>query len=808
MAEQEIYGIKVTTDAKEATTAMGELDQSTKKTDESVKSLRAQLKEATANVAIMADKFGAGSKQAVEAAKKAAELKDRIGDAKLMTDAFNPDAKFKAVASSLAGVAGGFSALQGLMALFGSENKKVEQALLKVNAAMALTQGLNAIGDSVDAFKTLNVQIQNSTTFMKLNNATTQTAAAVQKAFGISVDTTTTGFKLLKGAIVATGIGALVVLLGEVIGNFDAISKWIKSSPLGALADGVGNLVRKFTDFVGITSEAERNLEKIRASTTRGNEDIAARIKILEAQGGKEKEIHDLKLEQTEAELGVLREALKTKGSLTDEEQKKFRDLKTQQAVINAEYQKKVSDDDEKARKEAQKKTDEHNKELEDKNKKLQEDIARDTEAGNKMLLDLQNEKILAEITNEDERAKKKLEIDAEAKKKEIDALKITDEEKVKLRKAVDDALIAQKTEVDKKAEEDQKKKNEEEAKTEKEFRQKITEIKIAAIEDDFEQTKAAREAKLKADLEELEADKEFIKLSEDEKAEIRKDLIVAAEQDIQKAKNDETKKGLQDELEILQAQQKNLTTDQKEYWDIAKKIEQNAYEQKILEAKGNAKEVEKINKEHSANVIAIEKAEKEAKAKIFIDKARQIEQFGKDLQVLAGKNKKLAIAGLVIEKGAALAQVAASTGIALSKSIAASPLTLGLPWSALIAASGIAQAAVIVKSAIDGVKQINEAGSKAGLSEDGNIGAGAAINMPDAPSAGGSGGGGALPSTGGGAPNVNPDTGGGGNPTRQDTTTGGGGGGMQPVKVYVLESDISETQERVRVIQENARFE
>jgi len=47
------------------------------------------------------------------AAKRASELKDRIGDAKALTDAFNPDAKFKALTASLSGVAGGFAAAQG-----------------------------------------------------------------------------------------------------------------------------------------------------------------------------------------------------------------------------------------------------------------------------------------------------------------------------------------------------------------------------------------------------------------------------------------------------------------------------------------------------------------------------------------------------------------------------------------------------------------------------------------------------------------------------------------------------------------------
>lgn len=69
--------------------------------DERVGSLRSQLREAQADVAALSEKFGVTLKEAIEAAKRAGQLKDQIGDAKALTDAFNPDAKFKALSSSL-----------------------------------------------------------------------------------------------------------------------------------------------------------------------------------------------------------------------------------------------------------------------------------------------------------------------------------------------------------------------------------------------------------------------------------------------------------------------------------------------------------------------------------------------------------------------------------------------------------------------------------------------------------------------------------------------------------------------------------
>jgi hypothetical protein len=205
---------------------------------EAVGSLKKQLREAQAEVGALADKFGATSAEAVKAAKRAAELKDRIGDAKALTDSFNPDQKFKALTSSLSGVAGGFAAVQGAIGLFGVESKEVEKTLLKVQSAMALSQGLEAVGNSIDSFKNLGSVIKD----------------VGSKAFGS-----------LRAGIISTGIGALVIGLGLLIANFDAVKKYILNliPGLGKVADYIGNLVNKITDFVGITSEAGRATAKL-----------------------------------------------------------------------------------------------------------------------------------------------------------------------------------------------------------------------------------------------------------------------------------------------------------------------------------------------------------------------------------------------------------------------------------------------------------------------------------------------------------------------------------------------------------------
>jgi len=304
MAE-EIIGVKVQVDASDVGKSVGSLKQ--------------QLREAQNEVNTLSEKFGATSKEAINAAKRAAELKDAIGDAKALTDAFNPDAKFKALTASLSGVAGGFAALQGAVGLFGNKAEAVEKTLLKVQSAMALSQGLQAVGESIDSFKQLGAVIGNS----------------VSKAFGT-----------LRSAIISTGIGALVVGVGLLIANFETVKKVVLNfiPGLGKLADFVGNLVTKFTDFVGITSEADRVLEKLSKTNERANENIQARVKLLTAQGGKEKEIYALQKEANANETNALRERLKLTGSLTEEEAKRFRELKVENAVLDEAEKKRIAD--------------------------------------------------------------------------------------------------------------------------------------------------------------------------------------------------------------------------------------------------------------------------------------------------------------------------------------------------------------------------------------------------------------------------------------------------------------------------------
>jgi hypothetical protein len=294
------------------------------------KSLRGQLREAVQELAALQNKAGATGAEIGAAAKRAAELKDRIGDAKATIEAFDPDAKFKAFGQSIQGVAGAFAATQGALALVGVESAEVEKQLLKVQGALALSEGLNTVLASIDGFKNLGLVIK------------TNVIAAFTSLKAAAIATFTT----IRGALIATGVGAFAIALGLIAANFDEVKAAVlRVVPgLGNVGKIFGELVTKVTDFVGITNKADRALEKFTKTSERKKEALEGELKIQEASGASQKTLSELQTRIVNEDLNKLRFKLKTKGELNAEEQKKFRELNTELTVIDAKYNKSVAD--------------------------------------------------------------------------------------------------------------------------------------------------------------------------------------------------------------------------------------------------------------------------------------------------------------------------------------------------------------------------------------------------------------------------------------------------------------------------------
>ena len=632
----------------------------------SVGSLKTQLKQAQAEVVALSDKFGATSVEAVNAAKKAAELRDRIGDARALTEAFNPDQKFRALTQSLSGVAGGFAAVQGAMSLFGSESEDLQKTLVKVQSAMALSQGLEAVGNSIDAFKNLGTVIR------------TQVIAA---------------FSTLRGAIIATGVGALAVGVGLLIANFEKVKQVINDlfPSLGEFADKVKLIVQGFTDFIGVTSEAKRNADALTEATNAYIKSADRIIRELESQNGKEKEIYDAKRDRIQKQLSLIKGA-------TAAELQAIADLNTEIKILDnqeAKRKQKISDDAEAARKKT---------EAERKQK-----IADDAEAARKKelqeLKDSEKETMLVLLS---EREAEEFKINEHysrllflASKYNQDDSQIKEAHKLELNKISDKYL--------KKEQEDER------AIAFQRIQDLITDI----------------------DYENSLLDFDF-------------------EQDQQRLANKEAYIAEQKRIELS-----NLDLKEKERLDIISKY---------------AKQEQDIEKE----VTASKKAEMDAKTAMQLQYLDFVGQFGNLLSQIAGKNKDIAIMGLLIEKGAAIAKII--TQMATVPATVAIPLPpYVLPNPAFIPSriGGALSIASVIAASVQGIQQIKQAGSGGTASS-------------------------SVPSMSTQAPMI-PQL-----PTPQTTNISRqsiNDLGNQAVRAYVIETDVTGNQQRMAAIKQRARF-
>jgi hypothetical protein len=138
---------------------------------QSTKTLRTQLAEAKNEAVRMSQQFGAFSKEAQNAAKKAALIKDEIGDLNDTLDALNPDAKLNAFVKLGQGIQGGFQAATGALQLFGVENERITKLAQQFQGVLNLTQGINSVLQLKDVYGQLRLVLGVTTTAQRGLNA-------------------------------------------------------------------------------------------------------------------------------------------------------------------------------------------------------------------------------------------------------------------------------------------------------------------------------------------------------------------------------------------------------------------------------------------------------------------------------------------------------------------------------------------------------------------------------------------------------------------------------------------------------------
>jgi hypothetical protein len=190
----------------------------------SFKDLKTAIKAAKDEQILMSEKFGSTSKEATEAAKKVSALKDKVDD-------LNDSSKtLKGTGFEM--LKGGFAQIrEGLMNL---DFDKVKTGLI------SMTAGFQSMGKS--ALESL---------------------------------------KTIRGALIATGIGALVVALGVIYAYWDNIK---------GVVDGLTPELKKQNDLANENLKTQQ--DKLNA--------ISGQENILKLQGKTEKEILQLKMKQTD----------------------------------------------------------------------------------------------------------------------------------------------------------------------------------------------------------------------------------------------------------------------------------------------------------------------------------------------------------------------------------------------------------------------------------------------------------------------------------------------------------------------------
>lgn len=222
--------------------------------------LKKDLREATVLYQQMVASGQATAEQIKEQASRVAQLKDNIDDANDAVKAMTGAGQFQAFGRAISAAAGGFTALQGAITLAGGETKDFQETMVKLQAALAISQGISQLED--------------------LGNA-----------FGNVKRVAVNAFTAIKTAIGSTGIGLLVVALGAIVAYWDEIK---------AAVSGV--------------SEEQNNLNRETAQNLKLNQDnldaLEGSEETLKLQGKTEEDIYNLKIDQYDQTIAAARASL------------------------------------------------------------------------------------------------------------------------------------------------------------------------------------------------------------------------------------------------------------------------------------------------------------------------------------------------------------------------------------------------------------------------------------------------------------------------------------------------------------------
>lgn len=288
-----------------AVSNLGELEKATKqlnntidKSDKETQSLQQQfdslnkeIEEAPVNIRAMnkqiqqyqaiALEAGRTSPLGKEAIQKAAALKDRYIDIQNEVNRLaNDGVKLQAALDIGTTVVAGFTAFQGAMALSGVESEELRETMVKLQGAQSVLMGVETLRKNLEKESTIVLVAKN--TAEKANLALTKATTIANKALGLSTDTATKSFKLMRGALIATGIGALVVLIGTLIANWDKVTKALGTTT--EAQNAYNDATAKAIDSIGKELDAADKLQKTLEDDTATREEKVQAVKDLQKE--------------------------------------------------------------------------------------------------------------------------------------------------------------------------------------------------------------------------------------------------------------------------------------------------------------------------------------------------------------------------------------------------------------------------------------------------------------------------------------------------------------------------------------------
>lgn len=422
-------------------------------------------------------------------------------------------AKLESLQKVASGLASGYSAVQGAMALMGTENEKLEKTFVKLQAAIALAQGIGGMKDLIEGVGQAKVAFQGA-------------IMGVKSFIG--------ALSAMKTALLATGIGALVVALGTIIAYWDDISAMFGDSEreIKRINDAVDELQRKLTQkdrednflvrmAVAAGKAKDEILELKRAQASENYEE--ADKKKLEAQAKVDKlEKEDWKWNGESEELKAAKEALK---QITEEADKRLQTLKDANddiSVYEEEQRTKKREDEKKEADEKLKKSNETAKKELEETKKKEEEIKKEAEK-------IRKESLLSLMTDKD----KELAVLQEKYEKEKSILQSENKEYQTLVKAHEKSV----DEINRKYAEIEK---------------GDIEIKVKVIDEGVENLKALHAERQQTLKEQFEKEYALLGDNEEKKNALQKEYdeqVIKIEQEFN-AKVEELQKGSQEALE------------------------------------------------------------------------------------------------------------------------------------------------------------------------------------------------------------------------------------------------------------------